>query len=660
MKTWHVLLLCLGMAGVCAADSPSDPAPAPAASTVTPAQLRAINIDWRTDSANVSRATKVQLDPAVRKLQFSNMAVADFTPLREASVATGEGFTEGMAHSGLRPVAPEAASWYFVGDVSGTNKARQKVIAAELKTVLDAMEEVPASDSVFVYALSADIEKWGSATNDSEKAELKSLIQKRIDKKQYGDVNSFRTSSLIYSGLRRIISLGTQVGDDVPKRLIVLLSDGNDETGGNALSAAGEREAAKAQLVSEATAAKVPIHTLAFAQNSEDRGGFPQLQDLSAKTKGLYCAAALNTFVFADAAPAKRINIHTHPSTYSLDVQLPAGLGHDVRVTLKGATAEGAITVRKDLVAAASVIEQPTPPPAPVATEEETTLRALLEQLDPLHAKLDELKQKEGATPPAHAAELLALTTEIKRQADECVKTANGLKKKDHARIRDAVGKLRVEEGLSEDKKAWADKIAGLCEQSAAIEQKDVLTLLGRTTPLPAPEGEQPEGEQPEGEQPPGVPTSTIIISAALGLLLVIIGICFFLRKGKKVQEDPWEDNPLRPQVPVPSTGGKVPPSPVLPLYCELFSVKDHQSWQIHQSTVVIGRAATCDVVISNTSVSSSHCILKLTRDGLWTLTDLGSANGIYSNGSTQTFIDLHDGSEFELGDVLLRFHDCR
>src|SRR5262245_23298687 len=59
---------------------------------------------------------------------------------------------------------------------------------------------------------------------------------------------------------------------------------------------------------------------------------------------------------------------------------------------------------------------------------------------------------------------------------------------------------------------------------------------------------------------------------------------------------------------------------------------------------VTVGRAADCDVTIPSGTASSRHCLLEL-RDGGWTVTDLGSHNGIRIDGVRRQEGSLAPGS---------------
>lgn len=77
---------------------------------------------------------------------------------------------------------------------------------------------------------------------------------------------------------------------------------------------------------------------------------------------------------------------------------------------------------------------------------------------------------------------------------------------------------------------------------------------------------------------------------------------------------------------------------------------------------VTIGRAtrdATWDIALQDRAVSRPHCVLALDESGLWTILDLGSANGTLLNGvpiSTETPQPLQDGAVITIGETTLLF----
>jgi len=78
--------------------------------------------------------------------------------------------------------------------------------------------------------------------------------------------------------------------------------------------------------------------------------------------------------------------------------------------------------------------------------------------------------------------------------------------------------------------------------------------------------------------------------------------------------------------------------------------------------SLTIGRAtrnATWDVSLQDRAVSRPHCEIKLQPDGIWAITDLGSANGTVVNGAPIAQGEPHplqDGSVLTLGETTVLF----
>ena len=72
------------------------------------------------------------------------------------------------------------------------------------------------------------------------------------------------------------------------------------------------------------------------------------------------------------------------------------------------------------------------------------------------------------------------------------------------------------------------------------------------------------------------------------------------------------------------------------------------------KESLTVGRAATCDVVVSDTYVSNVHARI-YQRDGSWWLEDLGSTNGTYMNRTrVQQPTAVGPGDEVKLGKATL------
>ena len=70
---------------------------------------------------------------------------------------------------------------------------------------------------------------------------------------------------------------------------------------------------------------------------------------------------------------------------------------------------------------------------------------------------------------------------------------------------------------------------------------------------------------------------------------------------------------------------------------------------------VTIGRSAANDVVIEHGSVSSHHCEMRRAQGG-FVLIDLDSTNGVSLNEEEMEIVDLKDGMDLEIGDILFNY----
>lgn len=94
-----------------------------------------------------------------------------------------------------------------------------------------------------------------------------------------------------------------------------------------------------------------------------------------------------------------------------------------------------------------------------------------------------------------------------------------------------------------------------------------------------------------------------------------------------------------------------------MPRICITIADKTPQPYRfpIETEVVSIGRSGENNVVIDHPSVSSKHCEMKRVKGG-FILVDLGSTNGIHLNETEWEVIDLKDGMDAEVGDVLFNY----
>jgi hypothetical protein len=107
------------------------------------------------------------------------------------------------------------------------------------------------------------------------------------------------------------------------------------------------------------------------------------------------------------------------------------------------------------------------------------------------------------------------------------------------------------------------------------------------------------------------------------------------------------------PATPAP---GSVPA--VLPLASFLIRSGALKGRRLHvrSTQVTIGRADSCDIVLPESSVSTTHAKLQR-REGVWVLSDLGSTNGTLVDGErVRDEVPLSPGASIKLGEVMALF----
>jgi hypothetical protein len=75
----------------------------------------------------------------------------------------------------------------------------------------------------------------------------------------------------------------------------------------------------------------------------------------------------------------------------------------------------------------------------------------------------------------------------------------------------------------------------------------------------------------------------------------------------------------------------------------------------LRADTATIGRLPDCDVVVKDRGASRRHAQIR-NKDGVYTLTDLGSTNGTRLNGQTVQTRALEDGDRITIGNTVLDF----
>lgn len=150
--------------------------------------------------------------------------------------------------------------------------------------------------------------------------------------------------------------------------------------------------------------------------------------------------------------------------------------------------------------------------------------------------------------------------------------------------------------------------------------------------------GDEPVADVPFAESP----GFWYLIGGVVGLVLLIGLVALLIPRKKQVQDGTGPG------------GSFIPPIAFL----EMLDARSTRH-PIRISNVRIGRGRDNDLVIQNDSVSSNHCVLKQSRDGVWTIVDLKSGNGVFVNDQRVEEAILREGDMLELGEVKMRFYEA-
>ena len=132
----------------------------------------------------------------------------------------------------------------------------------------------------------------------------------------------------------------------------------------------------------------------------------------------------------------------------------------------------------------------------------------------------------------------------------------------------------------------------------------------------------------------------------------------------KRAPEAVPEEASLPPKE-APSSAARLGRGPELPLsdipaLLGLQGLAAGSTFALTDGDVTVGRDGDNEIVLAENTVSRRHA--RLLRDGMgqFTLTDLGSANGVYINGTRIQRAILNTGDEIKIGDNYFRFQAAK
>lgn len=505
---------------------------------------------------------KFHTDPAKSEVAVDFRLVEDTVAADPAAVsvrATVDGVSEPLKTAwkpwGLTEVPPTA--WLIIIDSS--NPARQATVTDNAKVVQEFIRKLPSRDAFAIHELALGLEEvtpFGTP--------LAIASEKVAEIRAEGDAS---LGTLIHQSVREGLKLLVERSE--PRKAVLLLSDGKDETPG------GVEAITKAQnqLIAEAKESKVVIHTIGYAERSDELVYFGQLRELSNQTGGLHVPAALRTRALPDGALNRFLQVMQGAGRAVVDVKALNEVSPTPDVVLEVTTESGRrtrITIPAEQVTAA-------------LTDPST-----------------------GDVPEAGTEDPSGETTEGAGEGGE--ETENG----DTAEASGEDAEEATE--TSTDKSGipiWIWLVLGLLVVVGVIAALKIRAQSRRREEeaLAAEESARLAAERDEEERERAIHAEQT-------------------RKSEVTKPLAWLE------------------------MCD-----DKQSrTPVTISSLKIGRGRHNDLVIRNDSVSGNHCVINLTREGVWTVSDLQSGNGTMVNDQPITQANLQNGDIIELGELRMRF----
>jgi hypothetical protein len=407
------------------------------------AKVAANSIDFKPD------AEKKELVVGFRLVDAQEVTSVETTSaLKEGALTTTwETWTEDKA---------PACAWLIVVDTS--NPKRAKTISGCVDDVRNFLSMIPKQDSVSVCSLALNLVEsvpFGSSAEDLEKG----LVTIKAD----GDASK---TTLIFTNLREGLSKLAERKE--PRKALLLLTDGKDETPGGAEA----REIEKNKLIEAANKAGIAVHTLGYAETAADQADFASLKEISSETDGIHRGASLASKELPDGIHGFLQGVMHGAGLAHIDLKSlkePTSLTLTIK-TADGKTATLPIPMEKVTAAAPAADAEPKDP-----SEEEKTKK------EDEKKKADEKAAADKAVAEKAAAEAMKL--------EEAKKVENEKKKRLWTAVALGVFLLLLTVGLLVAKSARkrAEEQARLAEQQrlaeeARVEEETRLADLARSS----------------------------------------------------------------------------------------------------------------------------------------------------------------------------------
>ncbi|MEI6607452.1 MAG: FHA domain-containing protein [Verrucomicrobiota bacterium] len=520
-------------------------------------------------------------DTAKKELAVGLRLVDDVKVISVQAASEGKGESLPATWEAWDGDKAPACAWMIVVDSSNTKRA--KTIAKCVEAVGKFVDGLPKQDKVTVCTLALNLSEvvpFGS-TREAVTKGLAGI-------KPAGDASQ---TTLIYLNLRN--GLGRLTECKEPRKAVLLLTDGKDESPGGAAA----QEIEKSKLIKAAKDAGIVVHTLGYAESARAQVDFAPLKDISAQTDGLFRAAALD----GQKLPEGTLSLFS-------GVMHGAGVVHIVVKELKELV--GLTVTVKTALGNTAVLQVPRDKVAAAKAESPDEIAAAKKMADEEAAKVAKAKaDEEKKTADEENAKKTAddaKAAKVKADADQAA--ADQAAADQAAADKTAKEKTDANKAAAKQKQIWIAAGSGVALLVVVV----VLLMVRKSRQRAAEEARLAEEERAAQDA----------------------------RRAAEARRQAEETKKV-----------EAPPLAWLEM-CDAQQTRH----PVRITSLKIGRGQHNDLVLRNDSVSGNHCVINCSRDKEWNVTDLNSGNGIVLNGSPVKQASLRHGDVIELGELKMRF----
>lgn len=605
---------------------------------------------------------RVHYDTESRRLSFTGVSNSGYTPASGCNIQLSFDDAEAVTlptEQWRWNAEGAAVDWMVILDESdsmrwpGRKKNRRYYLKESLTMVRGLLKSIRNDDTLQIRLVSSKLVPLGNEVRGDDAAARQAMeAQLNQFSESAGKTISGRASqsSFLYELQKNIENVFANSRTEKRRYAIVLFTDADDDA---------SMHDARQNLIQIARRTGVSISAGAFYHVNK-LAGVNNVEELCRKTGGIFTELDSTPDTAKADSFARSLDYLEHRASGSFSVILPENTitaeALHIKLTDESGNTTGELVLSTEALHEIHNKFAIAPPPP---TEAETALRAVFNEVTKGEETMAKLLNTEYQE-PWNTAQIMALVESVRAGLDTLRPAAARLKNAPADEL-PAAFELLGSECTTLDTDSRLERIRKFSDDKQIatpddIQESHLLAMLGRRHPLPEPQAPAPKPAEPTPEPQSHLqqyPAYYISGGAVILILIITTAVCAARKRRNKKQSPP-------PTPPVEEAGIATTDITEVPISEEPLAFLENadtgQRWPIRSHLVNIGRDATNHISLDDPSVSAIHCVIKLNREGVWTIVDSGSKNKIYANKTICRELILHDGTEFELGYIKLRF----